>query len=79
MTTRTADTPRPAHRTHGLRFYERWWVLANTMTDGLLQHLWWAIDRFGKHGTRESAALSYYAVFSLFPLLILLIIIVGSW
>ncbi len=49
------------------------------MTDGLLQHLWWAIDRFGKHGTRESAALSYYAVFSLFPLLILLIIIVGSW
>lgn len=79
MTTQTADTYRPAHRTRGLRFYERWWVLANTMTDGLLQHLWWAIDRFGKHGTRESAALSYYAIFSLFPLLILLIIVIGSW
>jgi len=79
VTTRTADTPRPAHRTRGLRFYERWWVLANTMTDGLLQHLWWAIDRFSKHGTRESAALSYYAIFSLFPLLILLIIVIGSW
>lgn len=79
MTTRAADTRRPAQRTRGLRFYERWWVLANTMTDGLLQHLWWAIDRFGKHGTRESAALSYYAIFSLFPLLILLIIVIGSW
>jgi len=79
VTTRAADTRRPAQRTRGLRFYERWWVLANTMTDGLLQHLWWAIDRFGKHGTRESAALSYYAIFSLFPLLILLIIVIGSW
>jgi len=79
VTTRTADARRPAPRTRGLRFYERWWVLANTMTDGLLQHLWWAIDRFGKHGTRESAALSYYAIFSLFPLLILLIIVIGSW
>jgi len=49
------------------------------MTDGLLQHLWWAIDRFSKHGTRESAALSYYAIFSLFPLIILLIIVIGSW
>lgn len=48
------------------------------MTDGLLQHLWWAIDRFSKHGTRESAALSYYAIFSLFPLMLLLIIVIGT-
>jgi membrane protein len=48
------------------------------MTDGLLQHLWWAIDRFTKHGTRESAALSYYAIFSVFPLILLLIIGIGS-
>lgn len=61
-----------------LRFYERWWILANAMTDGLLQHLWWAIDRFSKHGTRESAALSYYAIFSLFPLILLLIVGVGT-
>ena len=79
MTTQTADSRPKAYRTRGLRFYERWWVLANTMTDGLLQHLWWAIDRFSKHGTRESAALSYYAIFSLFPLLILLIIVIGTW
>jgi membrane protein len=61
-----------------LRFYERWWILLNTMTDGLLQHMWWSIDRFTQHGTRESAALSYYAIFSLFPLMILLIIVIGS-
>lgn len=48
------------------------------MTDGLLQHLWWAIDRFSKHGTRESAALSYYAVFTLFPLMLLLIVVIGT-
>lgn len=48
------------------------------MTDGLLQHIWWAIDRFSKHGTRESAALSYYAIFSLFPLALLLIVGVGT-
>ena len=48
------------------------------MTDGLLQHMWWAIDRFSKHGTRESAALSYYAIFSLFPLALLLIVGVGT-
>jgi membrane protein len=65
-------------KTPSLRFYERWWIIANAMTDGLLQHLWRAIDRFSKHGTRESAALSYYAIFSLFPLLLLLIIGIGT-
>ncbi len=67
-----------APRAHSLRFYERWWILANAMTDGLLQHMWWALDRFSKHGMRESAALSYYAVFSLFPLMLLLIIVIGT-
>ncbi len=75
MTT-TSSSPKPQR--HTLRFYERWWILANAMTDGLLQHLWWAIDRFSKHGTRESAALSYYAIFSLFPLALLLIVGVGT-
>jgi len=75
VTAPSASARRPAYR---LRFYERWWILANAMSDGLLQHLWWAVDRFGKHGPRESAALSYYAIFSLFPLLLLLIVVVGS-
>jgi len=61
-----------------LRFYERWWILANAMTDGLMHHLWQAIYRFSKYGPREAAALSYYALFSLFPLLLLLIIGLGT-
>lgn len=61
-----------------LRFYERWWILANAMTDGLLQHIYRALDRFTKHGLHESAALSYYAIFSLFPLILLLIVIIGT-
>lgn len=61
-----------------LRFYERWWILANAMTDGLMEHLWRAIYRFSKHGLREAAALSYYGVFSIFPLLLLLIIVIGT-
>jgi membrane protein len=75
--TATSTEKRPV-RSHTLRFYERWWILANAMTDGLLQHLWWAIDRFSKHGMRESAALSYYAIFSVFPLILLAIIVIGT-
>jgi len=75
--TATTSEKKPA-RSHSLRFYERWWILANAMTDGLLQHMWWAIDRFSKHGTRESAALSYYAIFSVFPLILLLIVVIGT-
>lgn len=48
------------------------------MTDGLLQHIWQAIYRFSKHGTRESAAFSYYTVFSMFPLMLLAIIVIGT-
>ena len=74
---RAEPSPKPSTR-HTLRFYERWWILANALTDGLLQHIWQAIYRFSKHGTREAAALSYYAVFSLFPLALLVIIVIGS-
>lgn len=63
---------------HSLRFYQRWWILANAMSDGLLSHMWQAIVRFSRHGTREAAALSYYAIFSLFPLLLLVIIVIGT-
>ncbi len=63
---------------HTLPFYRRWWILANAMTDGLLNDIYRAGDRFTKHGFHESAALAYYAVFSLFPLLLLLIVIIGT-
>jgi len=48
------------------------------MTDGLLYDIYQAGDRFSKHGFHESAALAYYAVFSLFPLLILLLVVVST-
>ncbi len=75
----TVEQPQERHQDrHTLRFYERWWILGNAMTDGLLYHLVKAIDRFSKHGMREAAALSYYAIFSLFPLLLLLIVVIGT-
>lgn len=45
------------------------------MTDGLLGELFHAIYRFTKYGPHEAAALSYYALFSLFPLMLLAIIL----
>jgi membrane protein len=79
VTTSSLDNiPKPAVEGGTPRFYERWWILANTLTDGLAHHLWRAIYRFSKHGLREAAALSYYAVFSLFPLMLLLIVIIGT-
>jgi membrane protein len=74
VTTLDQQTPKKS----SLRFYERWWILANAMTDGLLDQLWQAVNRFVKFGMREAAALSYYAVFSVFPLLLLLIIVIGT-
>jgi membrane protein len=78
VTASSIETPPPTLDSPPLRFYERWWILANAMTDGLLRYLWQAVYRFSKHGPREAAALSYYAIFSLFPLLLLLIIIIGT-
>lgn len=64
----------------------RWWgrylrpivqffVRLNNATNGLLRLLVRGIDRFIDYGPHEAAALSYYALFSLFPLMLLLIVI----
>ncbi|MBN2304538.1 MAG: hypothetical protein JXQ72_08685, partial [Anaerolineae bacterium] len=63
---------------HRLPFYQRWWIFANAITDGLAQHLFDAVNRFRHHGLHESAALSYYAILSVFPLLLLIIIVIGT-
>ena len=52
---------------------ERWSRLPPT-TRALPAHLWRAARNFEKHGPRQAAALSYYAVFSVFPLALLLAI-----
>lgn len=41
-------------------------------------HIWRAARNFEKHGPRQAAALSYYAVFSVFPLALLLAIMVST-
>ncbi|MFP4324052.1 MAG: YihY/virulence factor BrkB family protein, partial [Anaerolineales bacterium] len=47
-------------------------------TNGLATVIFLSIWNFSKHGPREAAALSYYALFSLFPLLLLLVIGIGQ-
>lgn len=60
------------------RRFERTAIRGNAVTDGLVFKIYRAIDRFQSYGPHEAAALSYYALFSLFPLLILLIVLGSS-
>lgn len=53
----------------------KFFVRLNSATNGLLYLIVRGIDRFIQYGPHEAAALSYYALFSLFPLMLLLIII----
>ena len=53
-----------------LAFYRR----LNALTNGVLDVLVCAIDRFGRNqGTQAAASMAYYFIFSMFPLLLLLI------
>ncbi len=45
------------------------------LTNGLLHRIIKGIDRFTQYGPHEAAALAYYALFSLFPLLLLVIVV----
>lgn len=65
-------------RASKLPFYQRWWILGNALTNGLLGYIWRGIYRFTKHGPGEAAALSYYAIFSFFPLMLLVLVIIGT-
>lgn len=50
----------------------------NLRTNGFAGLMYGALDRVVKHAPRESASLAYYALFSLFPLLLLLMAILGQ-
>ena len=50
----------------------RRWMRLGPATRALPMHLWRAIINFKNHGPRQAAALSYYAIFSVFPLSLLL-------
>jgi membrane protein len=50
---------------------------ADRHTGGFASIIWRAVYNFAQHGPREAAALSYYALFSMFPLLLLLVVLIG--
>lgn len=54
------------------RHLTHWWSQFSPATRSLPRYLWQAIANFNRHGTRQAAALAYYAVFSVFPLTLLL-------
>ena len=51
-----------------------WWSQRNETTRALIQHILKALRNFGAYGASQAAALSYYAIFSIFPLTLLLAI-----
>lgn len=55
-----------------------WWRLLDPATRALPGYLGRAIANFNRHGLRQAAALAYYAVFSIFPLSLLLAVGIGS-
>ncbi|MBI5927954.1 MAG: YihY/virulence factor BrkB family protein [Chloroflexi bacterium] len=54
---------------------ERTLTQLDKASDGLLAELYHAIYRYVRYGPHEAAALSYYALFSLFPLILLIIVL----
>lgn len=56
----------------------RWWHHLPRSTRKLPRHIWQAIMNFKDHDMKQAAALSYYAVFSVFPLSLLLAVVIGS-
>ncbi len=56
----------------------RAWMRLPASTRALPIHILRGIDNFRNYGLRQAAALSYYAVFSIFPLILLLTIAVNS-
>lgn len=57
-----------------------WWYKRSPSTQALPKHLWRAVSNYAQSGTgsRQAAALSYYAVFSIFPLTLLMAVVIGT-
>lgn len=51
-----------------------WWARRSDRTRSLGRHLWQVVENFNLYGASQAAAMSYYALFSLFPLVLLLAI-----
>lgn len=55
-----------------------WWLGRTDRTRALILHIVAAINHFSRNGSSRAAALSYYAMFSLFPLTLLLAILINA-
>ena len=56
----------------------RRWVRLDPQTRALPKYVGRAIANFMQHGLRQAAALAYYAIFSIFPLSLLLAVAIGG-
>src|SRR5216684_8792247 len=56
----------------------RWWQWANRISNNYVLYLAQAVKNFATKGQQEAVGFAYWAIFSLFPLLVLLIIIATS-
>jgi membrane protein len=52
----------------------RWWSSLSPAAQALPPVLWQAVQRFTRYGGQQASALAYYAIFSLFPLTLLITI-----
>jgi membrane protein len=76
LTEDVSDLMRPKQLLVRLR---RWWSQRSQPTQSLVYHIWKAITNFNELNTggRQAAALAYYALFSIFPLTLLLAVGIG--
>jgi membrane protein len=59
------------------RQLNHWWLASPAMTRALPGYLQRAIANFLNYGLRQAAALAYYAIFSIFPLTLLLAVVIS--
>ncbi len=59
---------------------QRWWSRRSEATRSLPGYIWKAISNYIRSGSgsRQAAALSYFAIFSVFPLVLLISVVIGS-
>jgi membrane protein len=61
-----------------MREVNRWWLRLDPWTRALPGYLWRGLDNFNRYGLGRAAALAYYAIFSIFPLTLLLAVAIGG-
>lgn len=67
----------PTRFQHAARRFDQWWTRQSASTHALPGYLKRALANYWRYGSRQAAALSYYAIFSVFPLSLLVTILVS--